>query len=181
MKKLIAVALSAIVFIAVYFGSGFNISDLTDLSTEIATIESTVITQTETVTTAEDVTAPTQLAQTTTKQGIQQNGSYTTKADVSLYIHTYGKLPNNFITKSQAQSFGWPGGNLEPYASGKCIGGDYFGNYEGLLPKSGGRKYYECDIDTLGATSRGAKRLVYSNDGLIYYTANHYDSFTKLY
>ena len=181
MKKLVAVVLSAIIFIAVYFGFGFNISDPINVSSETSTAERTVTTQNEAVTTVEDVTAPTQLAQNTAKQGIQQDGSYTTKEDVSLYIHTYGKLPNNFITKSQAQSFGWPGGNLEPYASGKCIGGDYFGNYEGLLPKSGGRKYYECDIDTLGATSRGAKRLVYSNDGLIYYTANHYDSFTKLY
>ena len=74
---------------------------------------------------------------------------------------------------------GWNGGSLEPYAPGKCIGGDYFGNYEGILPK--GRSYHECDIDTLGAKSRGAKRLVYSDDGLIYYTSDHYNTFTLLY
>ena len=54
-------------------------------------------------------------------------------------------------------------------------------NYEGLLPDAPGRKYYECDIDTLGARSRGAKRIIYSNDGLIYYTADHYESFELLY
>ena len=59
--------------------------------------------------------------------------------------------------------------------------GDYFGNYEGLLPEKKGRKYTECDIDTLGAKSRGAKRIIFSNDGLIYYTDDHYESFELLY
>ena len=119
--------------------------------------------------------------QTTAKQGIQKDGSYTSKADVSLYIHTYNKLPKNFITKSEADALGWQGGSVEPYAPGKCIGGDYFGNYEGLLEKANGREYTECDIDTLGAGSRGAKRIVFSNDGLIYYTGDHYATFTRLY
>ena len=110
---------------------------------------------------------------------IDEDGSYTTAEDVALYIHTYGKLPQNFITKSEARALGWEGGSLEPYAPGKCIGGDRFGNYEGLLPTD--RKYTECDIDTLGASSRGAKRIVFSNDGLIYYTEDHYESFTLLY
>ena len=105
--------------------------------------------------------------------------SYTTKEDVALYIHTYGCLPDNFITKSEARKLGWEGGSLEPYAPGKCIGGDRFGNYEGLLPED--REYKECDIDTLGANSRGAKRLVFSDDGLIYYTEDHYESFELLY
>lgn len=112
---------------------------------------------------------------------VVESGSYTTKEDVALYLHLFGHLPGNFITKSQASALGWTGGGLEPYASGKCIGGDYFGNYEGLLPDKDGRKYTECDIGTLGASSRGAKRIVFSNDGLIYYTADHYESFTLLY
>ena len=112
---------------------------------------------------------------------IAEDGSYTTKADVALYLHTYGKLPSNFITKAEAEKLGWTGGSLEKYAPGKCIGGSYFGNYEGLLPKKQGRSYYECDIDTLGAKARGTKRLVYSNDGLIYYTDDHYESFELLY
>lgn len=112
---------------------------------------------------------------------LDPDGSYTSKEDVALYIHLYGELPNNFITKSEARSLGWKSGSLEPYAPGKCIGGDRFGNYEGLLPKAAGRTYTECDIDTLGAKSRGAKRIVFSNDGLVYYTDDHYESFTLLY
>ena len=116
-----------------------------------------------------------------TENYLAEDGSYTSKEDVGLYIHLYGKLPPNFITKKQAQALGWDGGSLEQYAPGKCIGGSYFGNYEGLLPSKDGRIYTECDIDTLGKTSRGAKRIVFSNDGLIYYTEDHYESFILLY
>lgn len=112
---------------------------------------------------------------------IDQYGSYTTKEDVALYIHTYGCLPQNFITKDQVRQAGWNGGSLEPYCPGMCIGGDSFGNREGLLPKAQGRSWTECDINTLGADSRGAERIVFSNDGLIYYTGDHYESFTLLY
>ncbi len=112
---------------------------------------------------------------------IDEHGSYTTKEDVSLYLYTYGHLPENFITKKEAKKLGWSGGSLEEYAPGKCIGGDYFGNYEGNLPEKKGREYHECDIDTLGAKKRGAKRIIYSNDGLIYYTEDHYESFELLY
>lgn len=112
---------------------------------------------------------------------LDPEGSYTTCEDVALYLETYEELPDNFITKKEARELGWEGGSLEPYAPGMCIGGDKFGNYEGLLPKEDGRTYKECDIDTLGADSRGAKRIVYSNDGLIYYTEDHYESFILLY
>ncbi len=124
---------------------------------------------------------PPDTQQSTGEPLIDENGSYTTKDDVALYIHTYGKLPQNFITKKEAQALGWSGGSLEPYAPGKCIGGTHFGNYEGKLPEKDGRSYTECDIDTLGKSSRGAKRIVFSNDGLIYYTEDHYSSFTLLY
>ena len=112
---------------------------------------------------------------------LDEDGSYTSKEDVSLYIHLYGRLPDNFITKKEAEALGWSGGSLEPYAPGKCIGVSYFGNYEGLLPKKKGRSYTECDIDTLGKKSRGSKRIVFSNDGLIYYTEDHYNTFELLY
>lgn len=114
-----------------------------------------------------------------TESLIDAAGSYTSKADVALYIHTYGCLPDNFITKNEARKLGWEGGSLEPFAPGMCIGGDRFGNYEGLLPED--RDYQECDIDTLGKSSRGAKRIVFSDDGLIYYTDDHYESFELLY
>ena len=112
---------------------------------------------------------------------VTESGKYFDKEHVALYIHTYGHLPSNYITKKQAEQKGWSGGSVQKYAPGCAIGGDYFGNGEGLLPKKSGRKWTECDIDTDGADARGAKRIVFSNDGLIYYTDDHYQSFTKLY
>lgn len=132
------------------------------------------------ITTTEETTVAIETT-TVAEAVIDKNGTYTSKDDVALYIYTYGELPQNFISKKDAQALGWSGGSLEPYAPGKCIGGSYFGNYEGVLPKSKGRKYTECDIDTLGKSSRGAKRIVFSNDGLIYYTEDHYNTFTLLY
>ena len=133
--------------------------------------------------TAKPTDAPTPTAAPTdTPCPVSEDGAYWTKDEHALYIHLYGRLPKNYITKEKAKSLGWPGsGSLDPYASGCSIGGDYFGNYEGLLPKKKGRKYTECDIDTRGKKSRGAKRIVFSNDGLIYYTDDHYESFTLLY
>ena len=81
----------------------------------------------------------------------------------------------------EARAKGWEGGSLEDYFPGCSIGGDKFGNREGVLPKKNGRTYTECDIDTKGKKSRGAKRIVFSNDGLIYYTDDHYETFTLLY
>ena len=112
---------------------------------------------------------------------LPEDGWYYSKDDVALYIHTYGHLPDNFITKKEAEALGWSGGSVEKYAPGMAIGGGRFGNYEGLLPEADGRTYTECDIDTNGASSRGAKRIVFSNDGLIYYTGDHYESFELLY
>jgi ribonuclease T1 len=112
---------------------------------------------------------------------LDEDGEYTSAEDVALYLHLHAHLPQNFITKKDARALGWNGGGLDDYADGKCIGGDRFGNYEGLLPDTPGREYHECDIDTLHAASRGAKRIVYSNDGLIYYTEDHYESFILLY
>ena len=113
---------------------------------------------------------------------VDEDGWYTSKEEVALYIHLYGDLPNNYVTKDEAEDAGWSGGNVERYTGeGTAIGGSRFGNREGLLPKEQGRTYTECDIDTPGSNSRGAKRIVFSNDGLIYYTDDHYESFELLY
>ena len=130
---------------------------------------------------ADEAEPPNDADKPSDEAALSEDGSYTSKDDVSLYLHLYGHLPDNFITKKEAEALGWTGGSLEPYAPGKCIGGSRFGNYEGLLPAADGRRYAECDIDTLGAPSRGAKRIVFSNDGLIYYTEDHYASFELLY
>lgn len=113
---------------------------------------------------------------------ISEDGTYTSKEEVAAYLHEYGHLPSNFITKKEAKKLGWISseGNLDEVAPGMSIGGDYFGNYEGNLPETKTRDYYECDIDFDG-TYRNGKRIVYSNDGLIYYTENHYETFELLY
>ena len=116
-----------------------------------------------------------------TGEELDEYGIYTSKEDLALYIHTYGHLPENFIRKKEAEALGWSGGPLDRVLPGMCIGGDYFGNYEGQLPKAKGRRWTECDVDTLGARSRGGKRIIFSNDGLIYYTGDHYESFELLY
>ena len=109
---------------------------------------------------------------------LDPDGTYTSKEDVALYLYQYGELPQNFITKKEARELGWSGGGLDDYAYGYCIGGDKYGNYEGNLPDG---NYHECDIDTLHKKKRGAKRIVYSDDGRIYYTDDHYATFTLLY
>ena len=113
---------------------------------------------------------------------VEENGNYTSKEEVALYIHTYGKLPVNYITKKEAQDMGWDPskGNLSDILPGMSIGGSAFGNYEGALPRANGRRYFECDIDYDGGY-RGAKRLVYSNDGLVFYTEDHYNTFEQIY
>lgn len=112
---------------------------------------------------------------------VEEDGWYDSAEEVALYLHLYEHLPDNYMTKREARELGWSGGGLERYAPGMSIGGDRFGNYEGTLPEKRGRQYFECDIDTMGAKSRGAKRIVFSNDGLVYYTEDHYESFDRLY
>ena len=100
---------------------------------------------------------------------IDEDGIYDSKEEVGLYIHLYGKLPKNYYPKSQFNK-------NDRY---QCCGGDRFYNKEGRLP--GGEIYYECDIDTYGITSRGAKRLVWTKSGIVYYTGDHYETFIQLY
>ena len=109
---------------------------------------------------------------------VQEDGWYSTKEEVAEYLEAYGHLPENYITKKEAQALGWDNakGNLWDVAEGKSIGGDRFGNREGLLPNAQGRTWYECDIDYQGGY-RGKERLVFSDDGLIYYSDDHYASF----
>lgn len=113
---------------------------------------------------------------------VKENKTYTSKEEVAAYINKFHHLPDNYITKKEAKALGWESsaGNLNKVAPGKSIGGDYFGNYEGILPEKKGRKYYECDIDSDGGY-RNAKRIIFSNDGLIYYTEDHYKTFDLLY
>ena len=102
--------------------------------------------------------------------------------EIADYIFLYGKLPPNFITKKQAQNLGWDSSwnYVSDVAPGKSIGGDRFGNYEGRLPDKKGRTWYEADCYyTKG--KRNAHRILFSNDGLVYYTDDHYESFTQMF
>lgn len=108
---------------------------------------------------------------------VSRDGEYTDKDNICWYIVSFGTLPKNFITKAEARRLGWQGGPLEPYAPGKSIGGDRFGNYERTLPDG---SYRECDVDTRGRP-RGAKRIVFSTDRRVYYSDDHYRTFKQLH
>ena len=178
-----AVALAAVLLLTESLTPAGLINSLlgTDIPEAQQTYESVQPAETSEALPQADKSEPYEDAAEPEHTAIDEDGEYTSKEDVALYIHTYGKLPKNFIKKSEAKQLGWEGGSLEPYAPGRSIGGDRFGNYEGLLPEAEGRRYTECDIDTMGRSSRGAKRIVFSNDGLIYYTGDHYKSFELLY
>lgn len=98
------------------------------------------------------------------------------------YLYLYGELPENFITKKEAKALGWDSSRnyVGEVAPGKSIGGDRFGNYEGLLPGGKSRTWYECDANYRGK-GRGAERVLFSSDGLYYYTDDHYKTFTEMY
>ena len=126
--------------------------------------------------------APSALAKTITVDAadyeVEEGEWYDGMEEVAIYLTFFEELPDNYLTKKEAQALGWDNrkGNLWDVAEGRSIGGDRFGNYEGLLPNAKGRKWTECDIDYDGRYRNG-KRIVFSNDGLIYYTGNHYESF----
>ena len=113
---------------------------------------------------------------------VVKDGIYTSKDEVAAYIYRFGELPRNFITKKEALTLGWDAksGNLWQVTDKKSIGGDRFSNREKRLPEASGRKWFECDIGYRGGR-RGAERIVFSNDGLIYYTPDHYENFYLLY
>ena len=126
--------------------------------------------------TAEDISPGTQA-----NDRLPEYGEYYYDVEnVVLYLTAYDELPPNYITKNQARKLGWEGGSVERYQKGAAIGGDTFGNREGLLPEAPGRHYTECDIDTDGYGSRGARRLIFSDDGLFFYTSDHYESFQEV-
>lgn len=143
-------------------------------TTAAATVTTTAKAANNGQNTAANVTA------NTNKITVSQTGTYSDKDHVAKYIYQFKKLPSNYITKGEAKKLGWQTkGTLDKVAPGKSIGGDRYGDYENKLPKANNRKWTECDIDYVKG-NRNAKRIIFSNDGLIYYTNDHYKSFTKL-
>ncbi|MDE6433431.1 MAG: hypothetical protein K2L07_04310 [Lachnospiraceae bacterium] len=107
--------------------------------------------------------------------------------DVVDSITQTGTLPSNYITKSQARAMGWSEGKaLNNYAPGKAIGGDVFANTNSVLPSANGRVWYEADVGIDYTMSRSnaknpAYRILYSNDGLIYGTYDHYNTVFQIF
>ena len=98
------------------------------------------------------------------------------------YLFAHGELPDNFITKKEARALGWDSSRnyVSDVAPGMSIGGDRFGNYEESLPVVKGRQYYEADCWYTGGR-RNAYRIIYSDDGHVWYTEDHYQTFTELF
>ncbi len=109
-------------------------------------------------------------------------GPITAPQDIADYLFMYGELPDNFLTKNEAKALGWNSSYnyVGDVAPGMSIGGDRFGNYEGLLPEKKGRTWYEADCYYEGK-KRNAYRILYSSDGLVYYTDDHYETFTQMF
>ena len=171
MQKFLAFFLAMLLSVSVIAGCGSNSSKTNDKQTP----------QTTTVNTTKSNNGQNAAANVKANSGkikISESATYTDKEHVAAYINEYKRLPHNYITKNEAKKLGWQTkGTLDKVAPGKSIGG---GNYEGKLPKKNGRNWKECDIDYVKG-NRNAKRIVFSNDGLIYYTGDHYKSFSKLY
>ena len=184
-KRIAAWMLILVFMAALLMGCGGKKAQETQAPAQTsAAIQTEAPVQTESIEATEIAAETESIAAETESTGLSvtEDGTYTSKEEVALYIHTYGKLPSNYVTKKEAQAAGWDNkkGNLQKVIPGASIGGDRYGNYEGLLPDKKGRKYFECDIDYDGGY-RDAKRIVYSNDGLIFYTEDHYKSFETLY
>ena len=171
MKKLICLVL---ILLTIFTSACGIVSDeeIKDIAVDIATdiIE-------DAFTESEEFPTEQQPDNDADKMQIVEGDFYYDAENVVLYLHIYGVLPDNYITKDEARELGWEGGSVEAFIPGAAIGGDYFGNREELLPAG---EYTECDIDTNGESSRGAKRLVFSSDGRYYYTEDHYESFVEL-
>ena len=116
------------------------------------------------------------------KLGLEYPATFARVVD---HLYDGNRLPDCYLTKSQARSRGWRGGQTVANAvPNHSIGGDYFGNREGFLPTRYTGKYREADLD-YDRGHRGAVRLVFvqgrTDEGLIWVTTDHYDSFTKIY
>lgn len=184
MKKFIAIFLGLFLILSVVMGCGNN-KKQTNVSANVKTSDTLKAGSTAPKTSgtlnsqnskATDANVKSNLKTIT----VEKFGTYNDKLHVAKYIDVYKKLPSNYITKNEAKKLGWQtNGTLDKVAPGKSIGGDHFGNYDKLLPTGSNRKWTECDIDYQKG-NRNGKRIVFSNDGLIYYTDDHYKTFKKI-
>ncbi|WP_297699072.1 ribonuclease domain-containing protein [uncultured Fibrobacter sp.] len=140
---------------------------------------------------SEKTTSSSSVATKSIYEAVEESGLYTTKDSVAAYLCKFDKLPSNYVGKNEGQSLyesktgntfsKW---NFNPWTTiGVMIGGDTFNNYannpdnyHSTLPEG---DYREADVD-YSAKNRGTKRLVYQSDCVIYYTADHYETFSRL-
>ena len=167
------------------FGLALGLSGCTDSpgsSSGVSNSASASVSSTSASASSASASSKSPASNTSADIAVEKNGEYTDKDHVALYIHTYGTVPSNYVTKTKARKAGWVNtkGNLWDVLPGKSIGGGGFDNDEGLLPDAPGRQWFECDIDYTGGY-RNEKRIVYSNDGLVFYTGDHYNTFEQLY
>lgn len=105
--------------------------------------------------------------------------SVITKAETVIsYVKTNHHLPDFYLTKNEAKKQGWnpSKGNLCEVLPGKAIGGDYFNNREKQLPSS--EKYFEADVN-YNCGNRNADRIIFTKNGDVYLTTDHYKSFQR--
>ena len=97
------------------------------------------------------------------------------------WLTYFSKLPDYYVTKQEAKAAGWrpAKGNLDEVVPDKMIGGDVYQNRNGHLPQAEGRIWYEADINDTGGY-RSRHRILYSNDGLIFVTYDHYETFVEI-
>ena len=98
------------------------------------------------------------------------------------WLYYKNKLPVYYITKEQAKMLGWKNkkGNLAEVAPNKMIGGEPYKNKNKHLPDAPGREWYEADISYVSGFRSDCDRILYSNDGLIFATCNHYEKFYEI-
>ena len=133
---------------------------------------------------SEKATSSSSVATKLIYEAVEESGLYTTKDSVAAYLCKFDKLPNNYVGKDEGISLyesktgntfsKW---NFNPWTTlDVMIGGDVYENHDGQLPSG---SYHEADVD-YSAKNRGTKRLIYQSDCVIYYTADHYETFDKL-
>ncbi|WP_334471765.1 ribonuclease domain-containing protein [Arsenophonus sp. PmNCSU2021_1] len=121
------------------------------------------------------------IGQTVAPTAVHNIDKLTAQQNVVNYLRQYHRLPDFYITKRKARQSGWDprAGNLCQVMPGKAIGDDRYNNREKLLPAAPDRQWYEADIN-YHCGHRASDRLLYSSDGLIYVTLDHYKTFSRV-